>query len=167
MKKTLFILVPVIILLAVGVFFWKKKEGAQKLDFGVLDTKVKWLGFTEGIEIALKPVIKNFGDSEFSVNQLKVDVYTENNILLTSQDKPISKPILIKPNQNSAFEIKYKVGIDKLILLAVNSGLGKNPNILDIWNKYKNSGKFGFKIRTKGFADVDGVTVDFDEVTEI
>jgi len=165
-KKAIYIITPaVLILIALGIWLYRTYKNVMRIDYGIGAVKLKYISLLEGFEVSVNILLKNFSEMNVNINQLKVDLYTQNDIFLSGQPEPLTEPIKLNANQNTPVNFKYTLSPSAIILLAKNSGIDKN--LLEIANNYLDTGTIGAKIKLKGFVTAEGLTVKINEIVEV
>lgn len=157
--------------MAVGYLYWRKYRQAQKLSFGV-DSMTPNIAsvadvskiFLTGanIPVTLKPAINNFSSSTFKIQQLKLDIYSEDGKnLLGSQNLPLNQTAMVKPNSKTVLSLNYSFNP-----VAFFNSAGRKLGISEIVNWY--TGKtIGIKFKLVGFVVAEGIKVPLDQTITI
>jgi len=162
MKKFLWVILAITGLLIVIAIFRIKKtvQTTNMLEPGIYDLKLNFkLSDIPGMLLSLQvPAIAslevdNFSKNDLTIQQLKADIYTPQNIMLGSQDKPFSEPFVIKANTSSILEINYTLNIPGIIDMVANRQKKENNKglIKDVLINYLKTGTVGEKVLIKGF----------------
>ena len=162
--KHIIIILLIAAALTIGyVYFKKVKDAGDSLrpeydHFRPTDSgwalKALMGGFTA--EIGFK--LTNFSTSKFTVNQIKIDCYTLDDVLIASPVKPMTNKIVIEPNSQPVANLDYfisKEGVVKLLEsvgMDISAWAGVGVNYL----KYN---KLGLKIKIKGFVQAEGISI--------
>jgi hypothetical protein len=169
--KNIAVFVFLMILVAVGYAYWRKYRQAQKLSFGVDGIKPnvssvadvsKILLTGANIPVTLKPVINNYSPSTFKIQQLKLDIYSEDGKnLLGSQNLPLNSTALVQPNSKTVLSLNYSFNP-----VAFFNSAGRKLGISELVDWY--TGKsIGIKLKLSGFVVAEGIKVNLDQVITI
>lgn len=176
MKKKAIWIISIILFAVIAVFAVKKGKkvyDAQKLKVGLSGLKLKISNITDIIsgllsgfssEITIR--LKNFSNSVFTVNQISVDIYALNDVLIANQLIPLNQPINIQPNQNTDLVLSYNITPEGIInILKQVKDTGKNYKAL--LEDYLLTKTLGTQIKAKGFIVAEGFKVNIDELISI
>ena len=161
-------------------FLWKAKktmQTADMLDFDIADFKLNFsIRELPGILIAwsvpAKVTIKanNYSKRDFTLSQMKADIYTPDGSLLAYQDKPFSEDIIIKPNDTTLIDIDYTLDLSGIVNMTAKRK-ERNPDaklLKEVLISYITKGEIGEKVVIKGFVIPKelGIKVPLNEEVE-
>ncbi len=179
MKK---IIIGILALIGVGTFFflWKAKktmQTADMLDFDIADFKLNFsLRELPGVLLAwsvpAKVTIKanNYSKRNFTIAQMKADIYTPAGKLLAYQEKPFSEAITIKPNDTTLINIDYTLDLSGIVEM-IAKRKERNPDaklLKEVLTSYITKGEIGETVLIKGFVIPKelGIKVNLNEGVE-
>ncbi len=182
MKTKYIIIIILAVLLVTGLFFGLRKVlEAKKIEVGIYDfepqislksipeiislvTNLSALTIPAEVSVSLK----NYSSQSFDISQLKADIYTENGTLLGSPVKPLQQGVKLNANDTTILPVNYTLAANALGEIARNlPGTDAKDKIKTLLFNYFQNGKFGVKIRVKGFVTAEKITVKFDELLDI
>jgi hypothetical protein len=180
MKIKHYVFIAVVIFsLWVGWYFYNKAKNAKNLEPGIAGFKLKVqirnvgdliLLFSDiaslSVPAEITVSIKNFSSSEYTVSQMKVDIFTESGQLLAGVDKPLSGSVKIIPADTTLIPIDYNLKLNALISLAQKASVNGSSGQEQAYNllmNYVSSGKIGVNIVAKGFIVAEGIQINIDE----
>lgn len=170
-KKISALIVLVVLLSLAGYFYFVKIKQAKKLSFGVDSIKPNFKTVGElskslltggNIPVIVKPLISNYSSSKFKLNQIKLDIYSQDEkTLLGSQSMPLANPIELVPNANNTPAILYTFNP-----AAFANSAGRKLGISEIIGWYQGK-PLGVKLKLKGFFVAEGIKLNIDEVITV
>lgn len=136
---------------------------ASELKFGINDIKpliegkinlLTLASLINSIPLAVDVALKNITPKQFTLQQLFLEIY-HNDVLIASQDMPITEPLVIKPNM--ATNIPLKITISTLPAAKLLKGI-KPRHIIG----FLQGDKLGKRIQVKGMVRVEKLTIPVD-----
>jgi len=121
--------------------------------------------FTDYFYTKVKLTISNYSDIPVIVNQIKVHLYTLKDSLFLEQFEPLASPVTIAPNSQTIIEVPYQVYYTDLVELIEDNEL--KGNAIETFSNLIKYGSLNTEVRAKGFATVQGITIDINEQFEI
>jgi len=172
------------ILALIGVFavyfIWKAKKTIQTadlLDFDIADFKLNFtlrdlpgvlLSWSVPATVTIKA--SNYSKHNFTIEQMKADIYTPDNSLLAYQDNPFSEDIIIKPKGTSLINIDYTLDLSGIVkMIAARKKQNPDAKLLkEVLTSYITKGEIGETVLIKGFVIPKelGIKVKLNEEVE-
>ncbi|NQY68527.1 MAG: hypothetical protein HRT72_12510 [Flavobacteriales bacterium] len=144
-----------------GYDYFKKYRNIKKLSIGIDSFKLPKLNLKSlfgNIKASVTIGIKNFSESAYSLEQVKVDVFTLAGDLLGEQSTLLADSVSIVPNEHTAFSLDYSIPSVKLQELLQAQG-----GVAVVAMRFLDSGKYGIQLVLKGFIVSEGITIDINE----
>ena len=163
MKKILTAL-TIILLFVLGkksYTYYKKYRHSKRLKISVRDVKIPKLNLSSLLSDILAKVhlnIENFSPSNFSIQQISIDIFGTSGKLVAEQKNPLKEALTLKPNQSNIIALTFLISSHQLAQLIKEAG-----GIANVGANFLSSGKYGIPIRLKGFVVAENFTIDIDE----
>ena len=159
--KRIIVLAILLFVLTKGYGFYQKYTHSKRLKIGVASFKFQDLNLTSFFSDVTADIgvsIDNFSKSVFSIEQFKVDVYSENGQLLAEQTEPLTRTLRIKGNQKNVLPLSFLISANKIKMLIKQSG-----GVAKLGANFLTTGDYGIPIRLKGFVVAEGISIDINE----
>jgi hypothetical protein len=162
--KRLALLLILISLIVIGQKGWKyytKYRHAQRLKIGVEGFRLPRLNISSLIsEIHAKVNIgiTNFSSSVFSIEQIKVDVYSPSVGLIAEQIEPLKQVHRVRANQKTNLPLSFLISPTNFKKLIKASG-----GVVNVGASYLTDGNYGIPIELRGFVVAEGVSIEINE----
>ena len=160
MRKTIGLL-AVIFLLYKGYGLYQKFSHAKHLKIGLADFQFENFNLSSlfsDVTAHVQVSIDNFSKSVFTIEQIKVDVYSESGQLIAEQTEPLSRKRSILSNQKNVLPLSFLISSNKVKTLIKQSG-----GVVKLGANYLSSGDYGIPIHLKGFIVSEGISIDINE----
>ena len=169
MKKQVYIYIAIgLILAGIAYFLLKKGSHARRLYVDVGDMKPvgtdisAFLGTSFDMKVDVK--LQNYSSSAFNIEQLKIDIYTDNDVKLASQKEPLSEVYTVEPNANNTLTIDMQASLHGIADILTKSGLIDNTaeavtRLVD----WVTTGNLGLEVKAKGFVVAEGVKININQ----
>ena len=176
--KNIIILAIVILTFGIAWKYYKKIKEAEKLKIGStsLSTTKKLKSFSDlvdifknGLQLKGYVSIRNFSNSDYTLNQIKVDCYTpKTNKLLAEQTNIIQNNIVLKAKQETNIPLEFTVNVLKALSLFKECSV--IPEDWTVWKiiaqpmqAYEIIKMNNLKMKLKGFIQAEGITLSINE----
>lgn len=152
---------------------YKKYKNSDRLSLGdmsfKLNEKITLVGLADGLDGTAKVQIKNFSPTSFTVDQVKLGLYTKGGSLLASQKAPLASPITVPANQNSETKLDFNIATTGVLKLFAESGIvPKGASLADLVAAVTALTSLkGVAVKLKGFFVSEGFKVDVDELINL
>lgn len=159
-----------LIIITIGaVYFYRKAQAAKQLKitgtrFKLNAQKSDMLGYIAGTPLPITTylTIGNFSKNSFRLEQINLDILSEDGVLIASQSLPLANAEIIKPSENTELKLKFDVKA-----LALVKAIAKGSNVLEILTNYFTTQTFGKKVVLKGSVRAEGLTININETIDI
>jgi hypothetical protein len=167
MKKmvVLMIVVALILLGKKGYGYVRKFRHSKRLKVGfsgVKFPKLKLRSLVSDVPVSIGLIIGNFSPSVFTISQISIDVFDEENNLIAKPQSPLSESIQLDPNQNNTFPLSYFISAQKIKQIITKAG-----GITTVGTNYLTSGSYGILLKLKGFVVAEGLKIEIDEMITV
>ena len=165
MKKIFFFIIGIIAVIA--FFIWRKARAALNLTIDVGDFQFIKNGLLD-YQVKLNVILKNYSSTELSINQIKTEIYTNKNVLLLEQDKPLTKSYTAKANSVLKIPVLFNLDTTGVINFLTSSGIINSwADLGNALKKYANTGEFGIPLIVSGFVQAEGLQYKFNETINV
>jgi len=175
-KKPAIFALLTIMLMVIFVFaikYFKKATQASKISIGDITpdysafNNLKLSNIINGVTLPIKVGIRNFSPEQFSLSQIKIDIYSKENSLIAEQTNPMTSPTAITPNGQTFVNLNYKITSLNFIQLLKENGIIPDSfqvaDLLTSWEKIQNLVS-SMKLNLKGFFEAEGLKINIDQV---
>jgi len=112
------------------------------------------------IPMRITALIKNATNNKYNIQQLFIEVYTLDDKLIASQDRPMSTPIVVLPNQVNQSAIDFT--LNPLTAATLLKGVSVSKVL-----EFLTGGKIGKEVRIKGLLRTENFSIPLDEIVKI
>lgn len=161
-KRITFLLVFIVALFSArkGWAYYNKYNDAMRIRVGVEGISFPQLNLSSITDtlVSLSLCIKNFSSSSYVLEQVSMNIFSEDGLLLAEQKDPLSDEYMIRANDNNALPLSFFLNKENAYKIVKQAGgvitIGLNRSI---------TGSYGIPVIVKGFIKADGITVDIDQ----
>lgn len=159
-----------LIIITIGlVLLYKKSQAAKQLKvtgtkFRIDAQRADILKYVAGTPLPITTflTISNYSKNSFRLEQINLDIYSIDGVLIASQTLPLNNAVIIKPSENTEFKLLFDV--KALVLI---KAITKDSKVLEILTSYFTTQTFGKKVVLKGTVRAEGLSIAINETIDI
>lgn len=167
MKKVITILLVLVSLFSAkkGWAYYNKYSDALRIKVGVEGfsfPKLDLSSLLSDLVVNISLGIKNYSSSTFLLEQVSIDVFSIDGILVAEQKAPLNSIFKIRANDNNLLPIDFYISKSNTHALVKQAG-----GIGAVSLNHSLTGKYGIPLTMKGFIKSEGLTIDINETIEV
>ena len=118
----------------------------------------------QGVDTDLTLNLQNCSNKDFTLNQLSIDLYTPSGKILAQQLNPLPASVQLISKKVNKLTISHHISSTGLInLLKETKLIDEDESLFNVAVRLLTMDLSRVEITAKGFAEIEGVTIDFNE----
>ena len=148
-----------------GYAYFRKYQHAKRIKVA-LDRysfpELKLSNLLSDILFQVNLSIGNYSSSQFSVEQVSIEIFSPSGLLVAEQKEPMSEPLILKPNKNTVLPLTFLMASHR-----VSDLIRENGGAANVGANYITSGSYGIPLHLKGFVVAEGFKITIDEEIQV
>jgi hypothetical protein len=161
-KRLTFLLVTIIALFSAkkGWAYYNKYNDAMRIKVGVEGISFPKLNLSTITDtlVNVSLGVKNYSSSSYILEQVSMNIYSNDGLLIAEQKDPLSDEYMIRANDNNILPISFLLNKENTHKMVKQAG-----GTIAVAINRTTTGSYGIPVRVKGFIKADGITVDIDQ----
>lgn len=148
-----------------GFAYFRKFKHAKRIKVALESyafPKLKLSSLLSDILFQVNLSIGNYSSSQFSLEQVSIEVFSPSGLLIAEQKEPMSEPLILSPNKNTILPLTFWMASHRISDL-----IRENGGAANVGANYITSGEYGIPLRLKGFVVAEGFQIGIDQEIKV